>query len=881
MAGIPDGYVSLAGSERSAARGARLAGPADPGEVLTVSVRVRRPPGAPELPDFTSSAERGRRRAHLSREEMAARYGALRADLDQVASFGQAHGLAVVESSGARRTVRLQGTVEQLSRAFAVELGYYESAADGGERYRGREGQVHVPGDLAGVVEGVFGLDNRRMARRPVTGKADTAGTAGAPGEPTGALTPAQVAKLYNFPQGGASGQAIGLLEFGGGYRPSDISSYFSQLNLPVPKVTTVPVDGKTNSPSQPPTADDEAVTLDIDVAGAVAQGADIAVYFAPQNEQGMIDAITSAIYDPVNEPTVLSIGWGQAELTWTTAAILTMTQSFQEAAGMGVTVLAASGDTGSEGGVPDGKAHAMYPASDPYVTGCGGTVGQLAGNGTFSESTWNIGGSAPGAGATGGGVSDVFGLPDFQVNAGVPQSANGDGRVGRGVPDVAGNAASAGGYVIYVDGSAVSQYGTNLVAPLYAGLVAIINTYLGTTVGCLNPVLYQPQDAPVFNNIHDGVSNAFNGAPGYTSVTGWNACTGWGSIDGTGLRFTVGQTRGAMWLTTRSAGGGWYTPMELFTPSPTQGRVTAVAAACDGNPGETQFLYLTADGELWHGICVWVNGIPGWKPPTSLKNPSAYPVTAVSATWNGNPGETQYMFTDSNGGLWYAALDSTSTDGWQPVAASSCFPQGFTGKAAVVAGAYGGNPGETQFVFTTTDGVLWHTVNTSGSWQQPQTVNGQFRSPPLPPVLAVSATGDGNPGETQFMFTTRTVTNGPPYRVTEWGLWHVMRKPTGKWHPTTGGPIKLMDHVDVRGPVHAVSATWDGVTGETQYVFSGDGGGMYHTLRPAHDDDGHIEWSQAGDVQQQIRQYLPVRGVAAAVVLSGGEYFTQYTYLT
>ena len=163
MPEIPADYRALEASEEKPRPGAKRIGPADPGEVFTVSVRVRRRPDAPPLPDVADFAATPRRaRQQLSREDFAARYGASEEDLEKITRFARAHGLEVVESSIPRRTVVLKGTAAQMSQAFAVDLGRYEGAEG---TYRGREGAVHVPSDLAGIVEGVFGLDNRPIAK--------------------------------------------------------------------------------------------------------------------------------------------------------------------------------------------------------------------------------------------------------------------------------------------------------------------------------------------------------------------------------------------------------------------------------------------------------------------------------------------------------------------------------------------------------------------------------------------------------------------------------------------------------------------------------------------------------------------------------------------
>ena len=521
----PAGYILVEGTNRSPLPGATRAGPADPGEHLSITIRLRRRPGAPPLPD--PSRATGSAGEFMSRAEFAATYGADPADIEQVEAFANAHGLTVEETSIARRSVVLAGTVAQMEQAFGVDLGRYEV---GETSYRGREGYVHLPAELGPLVEGVFGLDNRQQARplfRQATGTA----------QDVLVLTPPQVAQLHNFPSDvTASGQCIGLLEFGGGYHPADITAWFTKLTLTAPTLVDVSVDHVKNSPG---TEADTEVILDIDVAGSVAQDARIAVYFAPYTEQGWVDAVTTAIHDAANAPSVVSISWGWAEfeeadgLTWTAAAMAAVSATFAEAAVLGVTVLVASGDTGSECNIGDGKAHVLYPASDPGITSCGGTTIENVVGASFGEVLWNNN-----DGASGGGVSDNFPLPDWQASAGVPVSVNDHTHTGRGVPDVAGNSDPNSGYTLIQNGAVIGPIGgTSAAAPLYAGLVALINANLSFPVGYLNPALYTKAEAwGAFEDITTSGTNAFNGAPGYPVGPGWDATTGFGSINGTAL---------------------------------------------------------------------------------------------------------------------------------------------------------------------------------------------------------------------------------------------------------------------------------------------------------------------------------------------------------
>jgi len=534
MTEMPANYNSLQKSGRTPARGARRIGPANTQETLSVSIRVRRRSDAPPLPNTLQLGPSAQRLGPtLTRQEFAAQYGADPADLQAIEQFAKTNGLQVVESSIARRTVVLSGTVAQMNKAFAIELGQYESPHG---NYRGREGSLNLPSGLAQIVEGVFGLDNRRMARAlNVVG----------PTQATTPLTPPQVAKLYNFPSVSStvSNETIGILEFGGGFYASDIQAYFKGLKLPAPAVTAIGVDGAGNAPgtaSNPNEADTE-VALDICVSGAVAPAAKIAVYFAPWTEQGWVDAVTTAIHDATHSPSVISISWGWAEnegidgLTWSQAAIDAVSATFQEASVLGVTVLVASGDDGTNAQIGDGRAHVFYPGSDPWITSCGGTTISNVSGTTFTEDTWNDNG------ATGGGISDIFAKPYWQNWAGIPVSANPGGHVGRGIPDVAGNADPDSGYELVLYGSPVGPIGgTSAVAPLYAGLTVLQNATLGEPIGYLNYNLYAFAGSNVFHNIADNQSNATNGAPGYKATAGWNACCGFGSINGLGLLYAL-----------------------------------------------------------------------------------------------------------------------------------------------------------------------------------------------------------------------------------------------------------------------------------------------------------------------------------------------------
>ena len=457
----------------------------------------------------------------MTREEFRSRFNASPEDIAKVESFAKSHGLDVVRVDPAQCKVVLSGTVAKFSSTFEVKLSMYSHESG---TYRGRTGPVHVPDDLSQIVEGVFGLDNRPQAkphfrlldesRKSVNSRVS--------------YLPPGLAALYDFPQGlDGSGQSIGIIELGGGYKTSDLDSYFSKLGIATPNVISVSVDGATNSPTGSPNGPDGEVMLDIEVVGAVAPKSTIVVYFGPNTDIGFLDAIDAVVHDTTNKPSVISISWGGTESDWTSQSLKAYDKAFQNAAALGVTVCAAAGDGGSSDGVSDGLAHVDFPASSPHVLACGGTRLNSSKNKITSEVVWN---DQPFGGATGGGISDAFDLPTWQGNAKVPPSSNPGGRVGRGVPDVAGDADPVTGYDVLVDGRSAVIGGTSAVAPLYSALTALMNQGMGRSAGHLNPIIYTKIPLSVFVDITSGDNGS------YKARKGWDPCTGLGRADGTKL---------------------------------------------------------------------------------------------------------------------------------------------------------------------------------------------------------------------------------------------------------------------------------------------------------------------------------------------------------
>jgi kumamolisin len=494
------------GSERAEPEASELKGACDLLERAQVTIALRpraRPPGAPDpaMP-------------YPTRANYALTYGASPADIALVERFAFDAELVVLEANPARRSVVVEGTLEALGRAFGTTMARY---VRGDVTFRARTGTLSVPRALDGIVTGVFGIDTRPQARaqfRPASAAA------------TSYSAPA-VARAYGFPTGlTGAGETIALIELGGGYAASDLETYFKSVGVAVPTVTSVSVDGATNARTGSANGPDGEVELDVEVAGSIAPGAKIVVYFAPNTDRGFLDAVTTAIHDTANAPSIVSISWGGPESTWTAQATSAFDTAFADAAALGVTVTVAAGDNGSSDGVTtDNANHVDFPASSPYALACGGTTLRLSGSTIASETVWNDGSSG---GATGGGVSDVFALPAYQAGAGVPVVDDAAGAPGRGVPDVCGDADPETGYAVVVDGNSTVIGGTSAVAPLWAGLIALLNERAGKRLGFINATLYANPHA--LRDVTSGNNGAFRAGPG------WDACTGLGSPNGPAL---------------------------------------------------------------------------------------------------------------------------------------------------------------------------------------------------------------------------------------------------------------------------------------------------------------------------------------------------------
>jgi kumamolisin len=514
--------VPLPGSEHKPALGARVKSPISGDEAVEVRITLKAPASLEQKAADLAKKPLASRQ-YVSRAEYEKTFGADDATIKKIEQFARDHNLAVSNIDRARNAVFLTGNVRDMNLAFQTHLETYEQP--NGVTYRGRTGSLHVPEDLADKILSINGLDERPVATPKVRLRGTGATSRAAQ---TIEYQPQQVASLYSFPSGvNGTGECIAIIELGGGFKQADLTTYFGKTS---PTVTAVSVDGGRNHPTGSANGPDGEVMLDIEVAGSIASGANIAVYFAPNTNKGFLDAVSTAVHDTTRNPSVISISWGSAEDggSYSTSVLNSFSQIFQAASVLGITVLVAAGDNGSSDGVGTGN-HVDFPASNPWVTACGGTTLTAPDKKTIqSETVWNDGAQG---GATGGGVSTVFPVPSYQQGLQATLSTNKTvALTGRGVPDIAGDADPNTGYNVLVDGQSFPIGGTSAVAPLMSALVALLNQELGKPVGFWNPQLYQAIGTTAFRDITSGNNGA------YEAAKGWDACSGVGVPVGTAL---------------------------------------------------------------------------------------------------------------------------------------------------------------------------------------------------------------------------------------------------------------------------------------------------------------------------------------------------------
>lgn len=437
------------------------------------------------------------KRSYADREQLAAETTSDPGDVELLQRYCAKAGIDVVATHW--RSVVISGPIQKLIEAFGATAAIYE--APDKRRFRHRSESLHAPAEIAAILRGPFGI--HQWPRSHAIGALH--------GE-TLPLSAADVESRYAFPPGDGSGETVGLLQLRGTFKPDDFTACMRDQGVAA-KLPVVKRVDNAELAHEVDTIKDVESAIDTQIVGALAPGAQIVVYAAPDDERGVLDAIRTALFDDEYRPSILSISFGFPEHLWTPIALTILDELFTVAALIGVSVFCASGDNGAELDY-DGKPHVLAPASSAFAHGCGGT--ELGGDG--AEIAWD---------KTGGGFSERFAVPPWQ-NSARAAAAGYQMQAGRGVPDFA--AQVRPGYAVFFEGSKFAMGGTSAAAPAWAALAARLNQRLGKKIGLFSPLLYAASLGGLFRDVTSGGNDRFK------SCAGWNPCTGLGVPIGTAL---------------------------------------------------------------------------------------------------------------------------------------------------------------------------------------------------------------------------------------------------------------------------------------------------------------------------------------------------------
>ncbi|HKS24749.1 MAG TPA: S53 family peptidase [Thermoanaerobaculia bacterium] len=529
-------------------------------EEVTIVVRSRGPEAEWQALVHELSTTLPKTRRYLTRAEFKKQWGASPRDIAAVESFARLYRLKVVSADVFRRCVVVSGTQKQLERAFSVTFIPVRHLTG---IYRAHRETPQVDEAVAGIVECVFGLDNLPAAETHLVAP---------PPDDAGTMDRSELLTAYSVPRApfgarkriSGRGQCVAVIELGGGYYLSDYKRYFRQLGLEPPPLRVKRIGDAQNEPASPEAiqkywdalqfghfdpskpitgsyrSDGQVAwtietTMDLQLVGTIAPQATLLLVQSPNNDQGEYHALTSAIADARNDPSVISCSWGSAECRHTPAFMMAMDRWFQAAAVLGISVCYSSGDAG-DGAIPMAQPpeckglnfKICFPASSPHVLACGGTTLDPK---EHKETAWK----QVMAGATmagGGGFSTMFDKPPWQggidADAWLPRGAS-SGR-GRAIPDVAAKADFDHAFSVVVGGVEVASGGTSAAVPVWGGMMAVMNDGLKGRAGAIAPLFYNGLADGALRDITEGNTGYFH------AEKGWDPCTGWGSPNGTAL---------------------------------------------------------------------------------------------------------------------------------------------------------------------------------------------------------------------------------------------------------------------------------------------------------------------------------------------------------
>lgn len=510
---------------------------ANPGQQLNLSIGLqpRNPAALNSLLNALYDPQSPQYHQYLTPDQFESLFAPTPDQAQQVVSYLQSAGMSVTGIAPNNLLIDATATVAQADQAFSTTINNYQL---GSRFFYANATPPVVPAAISSLITSIGGLDNSTQYQPLYRRMAELAKA------PAGGYGPKELVGAYNAAPLQSAGllgenQTIALFELDG-YQSSDVAQYFANYGIATPNISNVLVDGFSGAAGQGAIE----VELDIEVAGALAPHAGQVVYEGPNTTQGLNDTYNQIVHD--HKAQIVSISWGLCESSTGTAELQTLDTIFKQGAAEGMSFFAASGDSGAYD-CNDSNLTVDSPASDPYVTGVGGTNLQLNAGAYGSEAAWSNSSdtqrSPKGAGG-GGGISNTFPMPSWQAGQGVISTSSSgtpcsapSGQYCRQVPDVSADADPASGYAMYctVNNAGCSSNGwievggTSAAAPLWAGSMALVNQYLlskgKTVVGFANPALYgvfnAQQSLPAFHDITSGTNLYYPATSGYDMASG------------------------------------------------------------------------------------------------------------------------------------------------------------------------------------------------------------------------------------------------------------------------------------------------------------------------------------------------------------------------
>jgi kumamolisin len=492
-----------------------------------------------KMRNFFELQARLARGERISPQEMEAKYDPLPSDAKAVADWLTSRGFIITRQGGNHLAIFARGTVGQVEQAMQI---HFAKVSYEGKSYTSTVTPPSLPANLSAAVLGINGLQPHIRPHKHVIMKPASLTGTNPPYLPSQIAQADDATGLYNSNITGA-GQSIAIV-IDTFPAESDLTSFWQTCGISQQTLSNITFIQVVSGTLPAPSGEE---TLDTEWSSSIAPGAKVRVYATPSLSSADLDQCYEQVYtDATTQPQLglhqMSMSYGLGETYDTSSQVQTDDQYFAALASAGVTIFASSGDGGStpgsgSAGDETGPLQVESPASDPNVTGVGGTSLTLNADGSEnSETVWNDINDATNYGASGGGTSIYFARPAWQAGTGVPSGTM------RTVPDVACVAdVYTGALVILTENGTQSQYeigGTSWSSPTWAGYCALMNQARANaglpSLGLLGPQIYPLIGSSNFRDIISGnnataKSGSTNGIPNYTAGVGYDPCTGIG----------------------------------------------------------------------------------------------------------------------------------------------------------------------------------------------------------------------------------------------------------------------------------------------------------------------------------------------------------------